>query len=270
MRSTGRKVGKQVEIASDTEIKKIGLREKAGSVAARASSNPMPRNGPATAERILRAAIDEFAEHGYMGARVDAIAKRANANMRMLYHYFGNKNELYVKVLESVFGDIREQESKLNLKDVAPLDAMIRLFDFTYSHFAANPLFIRILTGENFAEARHLHESQMVPALTSPLLGTIKDVLKRGETQGIFRKGIDALQLYVSMVSLSYFHISNAPTLSWIFSVDLRSPKWRAARQDHARSMLLSYLLSNSNVSPKGSRKTAPTSVVKTRLPSKS
>jgi TetR/AcrR family transcriptional regulator len=200
------------------------------------------RNAAATAERILQAAIKEFAEHGYMGARIDGIAKRAGANIRMLYHYFGSKEELYLHVLENVFAGIRTQEQTLHLRDLEPLDAMGRLFDFTYDHFAANPLFIRILIGENLADARHLQRSKVVQALSSPLLVAIDEVLRRGVAQGVFRARIDPLQLYVSIVALSYFHISNGPTLSWLFDADLAEPLWRAQRKEHARGMLLAYL----------------------------
>ena len=200
------------------------------------------RSAAATAERILQAAIQEFAEHGYMGARIDAIAKRAEANIRMLYHYFGRKEDLYLQVLETVFAGIRTQEQALHLRDFEPLEAMRRLFDFTYDHFAANPLFIRILIGENLADARHLHRSKVVQSLSSPLLVAIDEVLLRGATLGVFRTGIDPLQLYVSIVALSYFHLSNGPTLSWLFDANLADPQWRAKRKEHARSMLLAYL----------------------------
>src|SRR6266540_4352767 len=132
---------------------KLPAAKKTATRWARAESTAMgarrPRDATATAKRILKSAIAEFAAHGYAGARIDAIARRADANMRMLYHYFGSKNALYVKVLEAVFDDIRLQEQRLNLQNEAPLLAMIRLFDFTYDHFASNPLFIRILTSEN-------------------------------------------------------------------------------------------------------------------------
>lgn len=201
------------------------------------------RNAAATAERILQAAILEFAEHGYMGARIDGIAKRAGANMRMLYHYYGNKEDLYLKVLEHVFAAMRLKEQTLNLSDLEPLAAMQRLFDFTFDHFGSHPLYVRILSGENLAGARHLHRSSVVPALSSPLLQAIEEVLKRGEAQQVFRPGLDPLQLYVSMVALSYLHISNAPTLSWIFSTDLSNEQWRAQRHEHARTMLMTYLV---------------------------
>lgn len=209
---------------------------------AEAAGTRRPRDAAATQERILEAAVEEFAEHGYNGARIDAIARRADANMRMLYHYFGSKTGLYLAVLERVFGDIRIQEQRLNLRDLAPVPAMMKLFDFTYAHFAANPLFIRLLTSENLLGARHLKRSSLVSAISSPLMDAIHDVLARGEREGVFRADVDPLQLYVTMVALSYFHISNAPTLSHLFSVNMSSARWRADRRRHASEMLLAYL----------------------------
>src|ERR1700677_679194 len=58
-----------------------------------------PRNPERSRERILSAALKEFAAKGFAGARVDAIARRANINKRMLYHYFGDKEELFKAVL---------------------------------------------------------------------------------------------------------------------------------------------------------------------------
>jgi TetR/AcrR family transcriptional regulator len=203
-----------------------------------------PRDAAATSDRILEAAIAEFAEHGYAGARIDAIAQRADANMRMLYHYFGSKNEIYLCVLETVFERIRLKEQKLNLKSLAPLPAMMKLFDFTYDHFASNPLFIRILINENLLGGRHLSRSVRVSSLSSPLLVAMKEVLRRGEAERVFRRGIDPLQLYVSMVAMSYFHISNGPTLSHLFSANLSAGRWRNERRRHASEMLEAYLTS--------------------------
>ena len=201
-----------------------------------------PRDAAATAERILEAAIAEFAEHGYAGARIDAIAQRADVNMRMLYHYFGSKNALYLRVLEAVFERIRLKEQQLELKSMPPLPAIMRLFEFTYQHFASNPLFIRILINENLMGGRYLSQSVRVSSLSSPLLAAMKEVLRRGESEGVFRSGIDPLQLYVSMVAMSYFHISNAPTLSHLFSTNMSSPRWRSERRRHATEMLAAYL----------------------------
>ncbi|MEH2473351.1 AcrR family transcriptional regulator [Nitrobacteraceae bacterium AZCC 2161] len=163
--------------------------------------------------------------------------------MRMLYHYFGSKDALYCKVLETVFNNIRLQEQRLNLSYRPPLEAVTRLFEFTYNHFASNLLFIRILAHENLLGAKYLRRSKLVSTLSSPLLVAIREALQRGETDGVFRRGIDPLQLYVSMVALSYVHLSNAPTLSHLFRTSMTSTAWKAQRRKHATEMMIAFLL---------------------------
>lgn len=68
-------------------------------------NNPAPRNPNRSRERILSAALKEFAAKGFAGARVDVIARRANINKRMLYHYFGDKEELFKAVLRRKIGE---------------------------------------------------------------------------------------------------------------------------------------------------------------------
>lgn len=195
-----------------------------------------------TRERILRVAIAEFSEKGYSGARVDVICKLSRANPRMIYHYFGGKDHLYIAVLEQVLGELRTEELKLDVAHVAPIDGMMQLFDFTYEHFGGHPELIHLLSGENLLKARFLRQSIKTPIIASPLIRLIDELLRRGEKEGEFRRGIDALQLYVTMVGFAYFHRSNAYTLSVIFRSDLLAPAWQAAHKRYAREMVLRFL----------------------------
>ena len=206
-------------------------------------AQPRTRDPEGTRNRILHAAIEEFAERGLSGARIDSIAQRSGANMRMIYHYYGSKEGLYTQVLEHVYEDLRNKESKLNLGDLEPFDAMLKLFNFTYAHFAKNPHVISLWTGENLQKGVYLSTSLRTALLSSPLLEGIRETLTRGEAQKVFRAGIDPLQLYVSMVALSYFHLSNAWTLSAIFHTKIRSEKWKSERRRHAQEMLAAYLV---------------------------
>lgn len=201
------------------------------------------RDAAATRENILRAAIEEFAENGLKGARIDAIAQRSGANIRMIYHYYGSKEELYVFALDHVYEDIRGKEALLNLGNLEPFDAMVKLFNFTYRHFEENPNVISLWTGENLQKGLYLSTSTKAATLSSPLLEAIRETLSRGATSGVFRAGVDPLQLYVSMVALSYFHLSNAYTLSAIFQTDIQSEQWKEQRRVHAQDMLTCYLL---------------------------
>jgi TetR/AcrR family transcriptional regulator len=244
------------DLPSKTTRPGTGARSSRSPVAAKPKSRP--RDAIATAERILNAAIAEFAENGYAGARIDAIARGAQVNMRMLYHYFGSKDAVYCRVLETVFNDIRLQEQRLKLSDRPPLEAVTKLFEFTYNHFAANPLFIRILAHENLLGAKYLTRSKHVSTLSSPLLVAIREALSRGEADGVFRRGIDPLQLYVSMVALSYFHISNAPTLSHLFGTSLTAAQWKAQRRKHATEMMIAFLSFEPSAESEGKQKAAP------------
>jgi TetR/AcrR family transcriptional regulator len=207
-----------------------------------ARSSPARRDAALTRERILDAATGEFASKGFSGARTDAIAVAAGSNIRMLYHYFGSKQDLYLAVLERVYADIRTQERALHLDTRDPLDGMARLIDFTFSHFARNPHFVSLILGENLVQARYLARSRRVPDMTSPLQETIADLLRRGHAAGVFRRDVDPVQLYVSMVAVSFTHLSLRYTLSTIFRLDMADPDWVEARREHARTMILSYL----------------------------
>jgi AcrR family transcriptional regulator len=200
------------------------------------------RNPDATRQRLLSAAIREFAAEGYSGARVDSICKRARANPRMIYHYFGDKDGLYVAVLEHVLSQLRREELKLEVDHVAPLTGMLQLFNFVHAHFGEHPELIPLLSGENLLRARFLRRSAKAPIVASPLIELIARLLDRGVKEGTFRSGIDPLQLYVMMVALSYFHRSNAHTLSVLFRTDLLEPAWQTEQKRNAEQMLTRFL----------------------------
>jgi AcrR family transcriptional regulator len=206
-------------------------------------------NQPAsgTRDRILRVAIAEFSEKGYSGARVSMICRKSRANPRMIYHYFGGKDPLYLAVLEHVLGELRQEELKLEMEHVTPLEGVMQLFDFTYEHFGRHPELIHLLSGENLMRAKFLKLSSKTPLVASPLIALIHGLLKQGEDSGDFRTGIDSLHLYVAMVGLAYFHRSNAYTLSVIFKSDLLDPEWRAEHKRCAKDMLMRFLKRDSS-----------------------
>jgi AcrR family transcriptional regulator len=200
------------------------------------------RNSSKTRAEILAAARVEFCERGFEGARVDAIADRAGANKRLLYHYFGNKEELYCAVLLDAYQEIRRGERALSLDHFGPVEAMDRLVRFTFRHFLANPWFTRLLANENLENARFLKTLPDIPALHSPLVGQIAGILERGGKDGLFRRDVDPIQLYISIAALGYFYVSNIKTLSVIFQRDLTNISMVQEREAQAVSMVLDYL----------------------------
>ena len=193
--------------------------------------------------RILAAAKAEFARAGLGGARVDQIATLAGVNKRMLYYYFGNKDELFGAVLEATYEHIRESEKALHLDAVDPPEAIRRLVAFTWNYYLAHPEFLSLLNSENLHQAEHLKQSTTVRRMHSPFVAMIRDILDRGHRDGVFRDGVDAVQLYISIAGLAYFYLANNYTLSAIFGRDLKAKKARDARLAHMTEFVLGYLM---------------------------
>ena len=200
------------------------------------------RDPARTRASILRAATAEITAKGLNGARVDTIAKRARVNKRMLYHYFGDKQGLYLAVLEDTYAAIRAAEISLNLNELDPVAGMRKLVLFTWRYFVDHPEFLSLLATENMNRAAYLKKSKRIRRLHAPLIGMISGLLERGVRANVFRAGGDPVELYISIAALGFFYMSNRHTLSTIFGKDLGAPERLEARGRHIVEMVLAYL----------------------------
>lgn len=200
------------------------------------------RDPEGTKSAILAAATREFTEKGFGGARVDAIAARARINKRMLYHYFGGKEALYLLVLEESYAAIRAAEAKLDLAHREPREGLLDLVHFTFRYFLDHPEFISLLGTENLLRGKFLRQSARIVAMNSPLIAELRGVLERGAKAGVFRRNADALDVYLTMAALSFFPLSNRWTLSAVFGRDPAGKAETARWADHIGDVLLSSL----------------------------
>lgn len=203
---------------------------------------PGQRDPERTQRAILEAATAEFAEKGYAGASVNEIAAAANVNKRMLYHYFGKKDDLYLLVLERALGRMRAVQTELDLTEVAPEEAIKRFMLFTWEWFLANPEVLRILSGENLMRAQHLKRSRRLTDLRRTVTAKLEDIVQRGVEEGVFRPGIDMMQLYITVSSLTYFYLSARHTLSVLYGAELATQAGVDARAQHIVEVVLGYL----------------------------
>jgi AcrR family transcriptional regulator len=229
--------GGPVEAAGASSSTEKPVKNRRGSSVSGATRDP-----ERTRAAILDAATREFATEGFGGARVDAIAAGAQINKRMLYHYFGNKEELYLAVLEGTYAGIRSAERQLHLEDLPPDEGIRKLVSFTWNYFLKHPEFLSLLNTENLMQARQLKRSKRIRELHSPLVGLIAELLTRGARQGMFRSDVDPVQLYVSIASMGFFYLSNRWTLSTIFGRDLHADAALKARGAHIVDVVLGYL----------------------------
>lgn len=215
----------------------------ARSTSAAAPAELRGRNADRTQQEILQAATQEFANAGLGGARMERIAALAGVNKRLIYYYFESKELLFLSVLEDTYARIREAEKKLRLENLDPPTAVRRLVEFTWQYYLENPEFLTLLNSENLHKARHLQRSSRIQEMNSPLVQLLRDVVGRGQAQGLFREGVDPVQLYISIASLCYFYLSNNATLSTIFGRDLLAPTAMSERLSHMNEVVMGYLL---------------------------
>jgi AcrR family transcriptional regulator len=209
---------------------------------AKSARRAITRDPERTRAAILKAATQEFTTNGLTGARVDAIAERARVNKRMIYHYFGDKDGLYLAVLEATYAAIRVAEQELHLADRDPVEGMRELVLFTWRYFLKHPEFLSLLGTENLHRAAYLKRSKRIRELHSPLVGAISTLLERGAKEGLFRTGVDPVELYVTIAALGFFYLSNRHTLSTIFGRDLSAAASIEAREAHITDVVLRFL----------------------------
>ena len=191
---------------------------------------------------IIEVATREFAENGLAGARIDVIARAMRTSKRMIYYYFGSKEGLYVAVLEEAYRRMRAIEAGLDLADLRPEEALRKLVGFTVDYQLANPDFIRLVMTENIHRARYLNSSKAIRQVNIPAIDVLARIYERGVTSGVFRPGLDVVDLHMTISALSVFNIANRHTFSFIFKVDFDSAATLIARRDSIIETVLRFV----------------------------
>jgi AcrR family transcriptional regulator len=192
------------------------------------------RHADRTRADLLRVATEVFAQDGYSGARVDEIAERTRTTKRMIYYYFGSKEQLYLAVLEQAYLGIRAAESRLVVGDLGPVDAIRRLAELTYDHHNGHPDFIRLVSIENIHHAEFLRKLESLRTLAAPAVALLDELLERGRADGVLRADVDSIDVHMVISAYCVFQVANQHTFRHLFSRDLQDERLR----DHHRSMV--------------------------------
>ena len=207
---------------------------------------------PATAKRtndpertkrdIIAVATEEFASQGYSGARVDQIAARTRTSKRMIYYYFGGKEQLYLAVLMEAYRSIRTLESQLDIDSCDAREALRRLIEATFDHDEQNPSFIRLVSIENIHHGKHLKQHAELRRLNASVIATLDRILQRGRSEGVFRADVDPIDLHLAISSYCFFRVANRHSFGALFDRDLSEPKARARSRAQIVDMILAWL----------------------------
>ena len=201
-----------------------------------------PKAPEANRARIVAAAIEEFAARGFKGASMDAIAARTQTTRALINYYFGSKERLYIAVLEQVYSEIRDAEGQLDLDHLAPAAAVRRIVEFTYTYYVEHEGFVRLVVAENQAAGRHLRKSKAMRTLNRPIIDRLARVIARGQAQGVFRRGVDPVEVHKAIAALGMFNVTNQYTFGAIFQRPMGAKGDLAARREMVSEVVLSYL----------------------------
>jgi AcrR family transcriptional regulator len=223
-------------------VQKVQRPKAARARAAAKAAEPRTNDPERTMADIIEVATHEFSEKGLAGARIDVIADAMRTSKRMIYYYFGSKEGLYVRVLEEAYRRIREIEAGLHLEDLGPEDALRRLVGFTVDYQLANPDFIRLVMTENIHRGEYLKQSKLIHKLNVPAIEGLRNIYERGVKAGVFRAGLDPVDLHMSISALSFFNTANRHTFALIFKRDFDSPAAVVARRDSIIEMVVRFV----------------------------
>jgi AcrR family transcriptional regulator len=200
------------------------------------------RDAERTKAEILAAGIREFSERGLNGARVDNIAARTRTNKRMIYYYFKSKQRLYTAVLEESYRRIREAEKQLRLDDLPPAEAIRCLAEFTFDYHWNHPELAKLVVIENVHKGRNLARSDTMSSFNLSIIEAITKVLRRGAEAGVLRRGIDPVELHMTVSALALFHVTNRYTFGTVFRRDMASAEAAAQRKKEVVDIISRYV----------------------------
>lgn len=193
---------------------------------------------------ILEVATQEFASKGLSGGRIDAIAEATRTSKRMIYYYFGSKEGLYLAVLEESYRKMRQIESELHLDNLEPEHALRALVEFTFDHHASNEDYIRLVMNENIERGAYLAQSKTIRELNVPAIQAIQRLYERGVQKGVFRVGLDPVDIHASISALTFFNVSNQHTFGLIFKNNGKQAEAVALRRASITEMVLRFVRS--------------------------
>ncbi|MEV6155248.1 TetR/AcrR family transcriptional regulator [Nonomuraea sp. NPDC052129] len=200
------------------------------------------RDADRTRAEILQVAQREFARHGYAGARVDEIAERTRTTKRMIYYYFGGKEQLYIAVLEKAYTEVRAAERTVDVAHLAPVEAIRTLAELTFDHHDAHRDFIKLVGIENIHEAEHIRKSEVLANLGAPVLDIISRILDAGQESGDFVTEADAIDVHMMISAFCFFRVANQHTFGALFGRDMTAPEHRARLRTMVGELTVAYL----------------------------
>lgn len=200
------------------------------------------RNSQKSREDILKAAELEFSEKGLYGTRVDIIAEKAGINKRMIYEYFGSKEELYKAVLVMVYGRLGQRETELLSEKLSCVDNIKQIIILYFNFLHENPSYVNLLLWENLNKGQYIKDIDFSD-IRYPAFDLLRQVINKGKEEGIFNEEVDTEQVILSLLTYTFSYFSNRYTLSRLLNKEMDSEDNIRKRIENVTDMFLKYLM---------------------------
>lgn len=202
----------------------------------------MERNAERTRANIMQAAIKEFSEKGYAGARVDCIADMAGCNKGMIYQYYDSKEHLYELVIAHEYRLLSNIEAEIIQNYTDPRELLDVIVDRYFEFLVNTPDFVKIIMWENLNEARAVRENPALVSVKAPIIECIRGAVRRGREEGVFREDANSKVVVFALITGAFSYFSNRYTLPHVLNVDLNSPEFVSAHKEIVKSGIRNYL----------------------------
>ena len=181
------------------------------------------RDAKLTRQRLLKAAIRLFSEHGYHGTSGGRIATTAKVNNAMLYHHFRNKRGIFRAAFREVCGRLDSMRFYAVERGYGPTEKLRRLIECHFQFLDGNPEYARLLLWVNLDRGQHLGIDAAL-LTKSAFFEQFRLVVESGIRTGEFNRELDVSQLLIHLVGLCSIYHSNQRSLSHALGLDLSSP----------------------------------------------
>ena len=196
-----------------------------------------------TIDRILVAARDAFAEHGFDRARLDSIAKAAGVTKQLVYHYFKTKEDLYAVVLDRVSDDVRAMLDDPDYDRLPPIEAVGVLIERIIEAYVERPYIAAMTVDQDLHNGEHIsRRSKYMPTLRQFIAERVAPMLERGSAQGVFRPGVDPRLFYWSIFALASAAFTQRWAMSQSSGIDFASEDGVRLWREHVKTFALHAL----------------------------
>lgn len=231
-----------ISVSKRRPAPEVNGESQVGRASTTSSGKRVRRTAALSKEKIIKAAIAEFSLKGLDGARVDEVARRSGISKTLLYHHIGNKDRLFTAALEATYQTIRERQREFLAHHMDPETGVRQLVHLLMSIWVEHPEYGKLLASENFHGGKHVKRSKLIGEMYQQLVNALNDLLQRGVKQGIFRSGIDPIDLYISISSLSAYYVAHQHTLNALFRIEVMEPRRLRQRENHIVDMIIRYV----------------------------